>query len=302
MNDDTKQIREASSFRAFFDGQLDHLQHLVSDLSSHIQNERQQAKEDQQIIETFVEVSNSKLRAVNDYTDKLRHYVRILHDYVLQIVDEIPPPIDLNLDAFGNNAIVNALFVNRKDIENLFEKNLDVNVFLRTHSKDQAPIMYALLTAQQSEKQTLGMCMQGDMLIRDVPQQVVNFSEYKIHKPCTSSAELNAALKDFLFTRVVELIKQDITAHNSDDIFNTDNSYQSKVNSLANPDVYLDALIKQIENPAALLSIYKIHFKLSKMGIKLADDDLQSANEFDIHEINWRDNIKVVVLQITYTR
>jgi hypothetical protein len=55
-------------------------------------------------------------------------------------------------------------------------------------------------------------------------------------------------------------------------------------------------------NHADLLSINKIHFKLSKLGIKLKDDDSQSANEFDIYELNWRDNSRVVVLQITHVR
>ena len=63
MND-TKRTREASSLRTFFDDQLNHLQNLVSDLSNHIHDEMQQAEKDQQIVETFVEASNSKMRAV----------------------------------------------------------------------------------------------------------------------------------------------------------------------------------------------------------------------------------------------
>ncbi|MFI3189901.1 hypothetical protein BCS42_15905 [Crenothrix sp. D3] len=301
MNDDTKRTREALSLRTFFDDQLDHLQNLVGNLSSHIHEEMQQAEEDKQIVETFVEVSNSKMRAVQGYAHKLRGYVRTLYNHVLQVVDEIPPPINLDLGTFGTDTIINALFVNSNDIDKLFQTNPDVNAFLHAHSKDEAPILYALLTANKSEKSTLGVAMQGDMLIRDVPQQAVNFSAHKIHTPCTSSAELNVALKEYLFTRVVALIKQEMLSHCADQTFNADNSYQSKVNSLANPDVYLDTLISYIENPANLLSINKLHFKLSKMGIKLNDDDQQSANEFDIHELNWRDNIRVVVLQITHT-
>lgn len=301
MND-TKRTREASSLRIFFDDQLNHLQNLVSDLSSHIHDEIQQAEKDQQIVETFVEASNSKMRAVQGYAHKLREHVRTLYNHVLQIVDEIPPPVDLNLDAFGTDKLVTALFVNSKDIDKLFKTDPNVNAFLRAHSKDEAPILYALLTADKSEKSTLGMGMQGDMLIREVPQQAVNFSAHKIHTPCASSAELNTSLKEYLFTRVVALIKQEMMAHSPEQVFNADNSYQSKVNSMANPDVYLNTLVNYLENPANLLSINKSHFKLSKMGVKLDDDDPQSANEFDIHELNWRNNIRVVVLQITHAR
>ncbi|MFI3220461.1 MAG: hypothetical protein QX189_15275 [Methylococcales bacterium] len=301
MND-IKRTREASSLREFFDDQLDHLQNLVSGLSSHIHDEMQQAEKDQQIVETFVDVSNSKMRAVQGYAHKLRDHVRTLYNHVLQIVDEIPPPVDLNLDAFGTDTLVTALFVNSNDIDKLFKTDPNVNAFLHAHSKDDAPILYALLTADKSEKSTLGMSIQGDMLIREVPQQAVNFSAHKIHTPCTSSEELNAALKEYLFTRVVALIKQEMMAHSPDQAFNADKSYQSKINSMANPDVYLNTLVNYLENPANLLSINKIHFKLSKMGIKLEDDDPQSANEFDIHELNWRNNIRVVLLQITHAR
>jgi hypothetical protein len=301
MND-TKRTREASSLRTFFDDQIDYLQNLVSSLSSHIHDEMQQAAEDKHIVESFVEASNTKMRAVQGYADKLREYVRTLYNHVLQIADEIPPPIDLNSDAFGADTLVNALFVNSNDIKKLFETDLDMKVFLSTHNKEDVPRLYAVLTAHKNEKQTLGIAMQGDMLMREVPQLAVNFSAHKIHTPCTSSAELSTTLKEYLFIRVVELIKKEMMARIANQTFNADNSYQARVKSLANPDVYLDTLIEYIEKPTNLLSINKTHFKLSKLGIKLEDDDTQSANEFDIYELNWRDDIRVVVLQIIHTR
>jgi hypothetical protein len=303
MNDDIKRTREASSLRTFFDDQIDHLHGLVSSLKEHIHDEMQQAAEDKQIIENFVEASNSKMRAVQDYADKLRIYVRMLHKHVLQVADGIPAAVHLNSDAFGTDTLVNALFASSKDIDKLFATDPNVKDFLSNHSKDEAPILYALLTAHKVEKPTLGIGMQGDVLVRDVPQQMVNFSAHKIHTPCTSSTELNTVLKEYLFNRVVSLIRQEMNTHiNKQSFSSSDNSYEAKVNSLANPDVYLNTLIEFIGNPENLLSIEKSHFKISKLGIKLEDDDQQSANEIDIHELIWRDNIRVVALQITHTR
>jgi hypothetical protein len=141
------------------------------------------------------------------------------------------------------------------------------------------------------------------MLIYDVPQTAVNFSSHKFHSPCASSAELNMALKKHLFDHVVALVKQEMTSrmtHHS--IKPNADSYELRVKSLDNPNVYLDALIGYLEIPAKLLNIDKIHFKLSKLGIKLDDDDNQSANEFDIHELTWSNNTKNVVLQIARAR
>jgi hypothetical protein len=288
--------REASSLRTFFDDQINHLQNLVNT----IHEERQQAEQEKQIVETFVEVSNNKMRAVQDYADKLRDHVRTLYRHVLQVADEIPPPV--NLDSFGTDTLINALFVNSKDIEELLKTDPNVKDFLQTYDEEQAPILYALLTAHRDEKQILGMVMQGDMLLRDVSQEAVNFSAHKIHKPCISDTELNTVLKEYLFVRVVELIKKEMLLHIPEPTFNADKSYQATVNSMANPDVYLAKLIDYIQDPSQLLGINKLHFKLSKLGIKLDENAQQSANEFTIHELNWRDNLRVVVLQITHHR
>ncbi|MDO9047651.1 MAG: hypothetical protein Q7U66_07940 [Methylobacter sp.] len=302
MNDD-RRSHEALSLRKFFDDQLHHLQKLVSSVSSHIHDKEQRTEEDRQIVESFVDASNNKMRAVHGYSDKLREHVRALYNHVLQVADEIPPPVDLNLEAFRTNPLVNALFVNSNDFDKLFNTDRDVDVFLRAHSKHQVPVLYALLTASKSEKRTLGVAMQGDMLIREVLQEAVNFSSHKIHTPCTSSAELSTALKQYLFGRVVVLVKQEMMSRKTNQSFKTsDNSYESRVKSLANPDVYLGTLIEYLETPAKLLSIDKIHIKLSKLGIKLDDDDRQCANGFDIHELVWSNNTRTVVLQIAHAR
>ena len=302
MNDD-KRSHETSSLRTFFDEQLDHLQNLVSILGSQLHDDEQQTKEDKQIVEKFVDASNSRIRAVYGYADKLREHVRTLYNHVLQVAEQIPPPVDLNLDAFGTDPLVHALFVNSNEIGKRFNTDHDVEVFLRGHRKYQVPVMYALLTAGKSEKKTLGIVMQGDMLIRDVPQQAVNFSAHKIHAPCASSAELSTALKEYLFSRVVALIRQEMTLRMTNQLVKPgDNSYESRVKSLANPDVYLDTLLKHLEVPAKLLSIDKLHFKLSKLGIKLDAGDNQSTNEFDIHELTWSNNTRNVLLQIALAR
>jgi hypothetical protein len=301
MNDN-RRSHEASVFRTFFDDQLHYLQELASSLGNQTNDEERQAEEDRQIVESFVDASNSKMRAVHGYAHKLREHVRDLHMHVLQVADEIPAPVDLNHDAFETDPLVNALFVCSKDIDKLFQTDADMGAFLRTHNKYQVPIVYALLTASKSEKKTLGLGLQGEMIIRDVPQQVVNFSLHKIHAPCASSTELSSVLKKYLFDRVVALVRQEMASHMFNPPFKpSDDSYESRVKSLANPDVYLKTLIENIETPDSLLSIDKTHFKLSKLGIKLDGDDRQCANEFDIYELEWSDGSRNMVLQIART-
>ncbi len=300
MNNDNRS-QEALSLRSFFDHQIQHLQELVIGLSSHIHDAGQLTAEDRLIVESFVDAENSRMRAVHDYSHKLRGHVRALYNHVLQVADEIPPPINLNQGAIKTDPLINAMFVSSNDIDNLINTNHDVAAYKRTHDKDQAPVMYALLTASKTEKHTLGFGMQGEIIVRDLPQQAVNFSSHQIHTPCASSAELSVALKKYLFGRVEALINQEMTSRTTGQSLTSSNhSYESLIRSLANPDVYLNTLIKHIENPAKLLSIDKTHFKLSKLGIKIDSDDRQCANEFDIHELSWSDNTRNVILQIAY--
>jgi hypothetical protein len=302
MNED-KRSQEASSLRTFFDEQIQHLQELVGNLSSYIYDEDRQSAEDLQIVESFVDASNKKMRAVQDYSNKLRGYVQALYRHVLLIADQVPPPINFDRNSFIDDPLINTLFVLSKDIDKLFDSDPDVSAYLRSHDKVQVPVIHALLTANKTEKQTLGVGLQGDMVVHDVRQQAVNFSAHKLHSPCANSTELTSALKTYLFNRVVALIKQEMTSRMAAQLTNiNDNSYESRVTSLANPDVYLDTLIKYLEIPDNLLSIDKSHFKLSKLGIKLDSTDKQSANEFDIHEVVWSDQSRNVVLQIARAR
>jgi hypothetical protein len=295
-----KRSHEASTLRAFFDDQVRHLHDLMN---SHIHHEEARTDEDEHIVDSFVDTANSKMRAVHGYAEKLREHVCELYHHVLQVAEQIPSPIGLTRDTFAASQIVNALFVNSDDIDRLFQRNPEVESFLRVHDQYQTPIMYALLTACKNEKSTLGVGMLGELLVLEVPRRSVNFHSHKVHIPCDSSAELSAALRHFLFDRVVVLIKQELSLRMTDQAVGiSDKSYESRIKSLANPDVYLNTLIEYLEIPASLLSMEKSHYKLSKLGIKLENGDGQCANEFDIHEITWSDGTRNVVLQIAYTR
>ncbi len=302
ITQDEKRSHEASGLRTFFNEQMALLHTLVENLGATHQEDGQ-VDAYAQIVENFVDAANGKMRAVHNYADKLRGHVRALYEHVLQISDQIPPPVELNQDAFRRNAFVNALFVSRHDIDRLFKANRSVGEYLQNHSEARVPVVYGLLTACMNERSIFGVGMLGDLLVREVAQRSVNFSSHKLHTLCASDAELSVELRHYLFNRVVMLIKQDMASRVAAQTYRPgDKSYESRVNGLANPDVYLNALLEAISSPAGLLRIEKTHFRLSKLGIKLENNDGQLANEFDVHELTWADSSKNVLLQIAYSR
>lgn len=265
--------------------------------------EARRTEEDRQIVESFVDASNRKIRAVNGYSQKLRPHVRQLYNHVLEVADAIPAPIELSATAFGRDPLVNALFADSSEIEGLFRGGPEADSFCRAYHRLQVPVMYGLMTAAKTVKRTLGVGMQGDVVVHDVPQDAVNFSQHKIHAPCASATELHTALRHYLFNRVVESIRLDLAARmNANPFAAVAASYETRVNSLANPDVYVKALLEYLEEPAKLLSIEQSHLKLSKLGIKLAEEDRQCANEFDLHELAWSNHAREVVALIAYPR
>jgi hypothetical protein len=174
MNEDRRSYG-ASSLRAFFDGQVHHLHELIGSQGSHVRSQEEQIQDDRQIVESFVDASNKKIRAIHGYSDKLRSHVRALYDHVLRVAEEIPGPVDLNHDAFRKEPLVNALFVCSEDIDRLLKNDPDVKAYLRAHDEYKVPVLYGLLTASKSEKRTLGVGLLGETIVRDVPRQASQF-------------------------------------------------------------------------------------------------------------------------------
>lgn len=299
---DDRRSHTALSLRSFFDEQLQHLQALADSLLNFPHTLEEPVDAERQIIESFVDEANARIRAVAGYADKLRLHVCKLHQHVVDVAAELPPPVDLNHQAFMTNPLVNSLFVSTDDIDDLMRGNPELNSFLSVNGEQQAAIIFALLTAYRTEKNILGVGMMGDMLVREVPQRVVNFEAHKLHIPCVDQQQLSTLLTKYLFERIVELLKQKMALRLADEYSSkADKSYQSRLNSLANPEVYLHTLIGHLENPVNLLRIDKEHLKLSKLGIKLNMQDRDVANEFEIHELTWSNGIRNVVVQVAYS-
>ena len=290
---------EAASLRSFFNEQIRHLHDLLDNLLA--ADSETIADDERQVVEEFVDAANKKLRVVQGYATKLRSHVCPLYRHVLEVAAQIPPPIELSSAALHAEPLINALFVDSHDIDQLFHAHGEVEAYVRQNNSFQVPIIYALLTASKTEKSILGVGRLGDLLVRDLPQQTVNFHGHKLHAPCPDSEALVTGINNFLFQQVVMLIQQGLAARMAvDSQWPSDKTYQARVSSLANPEVYLHALIAQLENPEQLLCIEKSHFLLNKLGIKINPDDEQCCNEFDIHEIIWSDQSRQIVQRVAY--
>lgn len=292
---------EAASLRSFFNEQIRHLRDLLDNVL--VADPEPVADAELQVVEDFVDTANKKLRVVHGYAEQLRSHVCQLYRHVLAVAEQIPPPIELSQAALHSEPLINALFVDHRDMERLLHLPGEIEAYIRQHSDLQVPTLYALLTANKTEKSILGIGMLGDMLVRDLPQQTINFYDHQLHAPCEGSEALAAGINHFMFQQVVMLIQKKLAARMAVEVqWPSDKTYQARVNSLANPEVYLHELMAQLEKPEQLLRIEKNHLILNKLGIKINPNDDQCRNEFDIHEIIWSDQSRHIVLKIAYPR
>lgn len=294
-----KRIQESAPLRAFFDEQIAHVHHLFSGFS--FKSHTETSDDSLRIVESFVDAANGKLRAANHYADRLRPLVCALYQHLLEIAAQIPPPFEVSHQAFAHQAIVNALFVNAAEIDGLLQGDRNLRDYVRTQADASLPSLYALMTAQKSERTVFGVGMQGDLLVREVSQRAVNFSGHKLHRPCSNDVELAKALKRYLFDEIIHLVKQEMAQRVMQETLKpADGSYEARLNSLANPSVYLDVLSAYLQPVENLVKIERFHFKLSKLGIRLEQDEGQCVNEFELHELTWRGGQRNVLMQVVY--
>lgn len=300
---DNQRSYAASGLRDFFDHQIQHIEKLFDGFAGLFAKAEPLSAEDRVLIENFVDVANNKMRVIDGYASKLREYVKGIYAHVHQIADEIPLPIELSEQSLKELPLINALFVNNKDIDDLCHGQLEATRYLRSHRPSEVPKVYAVLTANKSERSALGVGMLGNILVRDVQQQIVNFSSHKLYAFSASADELDQELKKYLFDNVVGLIKQDLNYRICEEIKSPNaNSYEAKIHSLANPNVYLQSVIEYLAAPSLLLDLEKTHFRLNKLGVKLLEAQQEYVNEFDIHEVIWGKQQRNLILPIFYPR
>ena len=219
------------------------------------------------------------------------------------MAEGIPSPILLNKESFSKNALVNALFVNVKELEELFELDQAFKQYFHDQRLQQDSYVYVYLLATRAENRTLGMDMMGEVMVRDVPQTSVNFCDLELGGYSASPDQLLTLVKKYLFDRVVENLSKTMNRKKMQEYGG--NSKQSKGNvldSLSNPQVYLQTMIDAMKYPDQLLSIEKTHLKLSKLGKKLNVESNVACNEFEIVELIWNQQLTRVILLAYYPK
>ncbi len=275
-------------------------------------------------IESVVDGTDSKIRLVRGYRKKLGNIIQSSLEFSDDIVNRIPPPLEVSSSSFVSDPYVNAFFTNVADLQSVFSHSSEIQDYMAESDEDNAGCC-ALLCMRRTEKTVMGMELSGDRLNRDVLQVAVNFSDHRVYSPAPSEPKARQGLKHCLFQGLVtnaleRIMKLRLASHrlqsrqqmlhaslrrNRQKIKEmnqgTDNKIAHAIEAtgqelrkvekemlntpLMTPQRVLEQVIEVFSNPGEFVKMRKIPLRLNKMCIKISDDSPAPANQLNLTEV-----------------
>ena len=300
---DERRKPEASALRRLFHEQFTHLLEVAEVWNRQWQVERQKEAEISQAIESVVTGTDARMRSVGSYKKRLRESVHSVLDYVNTLVDGLPAAIAVNQQSFASDPQVNSFFVNKHEVQTIFSQCRELHAFFEMAEHSNLQQAYALLFVRKSEKTIFGKSLCDDEVLSDVKQTSVSFSEHQLLSPCATEELVRKSLKALLFDSIVEYIKYHMTQQCYQQL--QDEQIQKNLRldlSLKNPEIYLQTLIEQLNEPLVLLNQQESMLKISKMGIRLGDEPNVAANELRLHELQVGNRPSRIITLVRYPK
>ena len=131
----------------------------------------------QEATEHVVQLADPVIRQAKRYRQVLHAPITGAMSYFRSLSEAIPGPVVLNRDQYHDNPLVKALFASPDELEELLQLSPEVNRFRK---QGYAGEVVAMMTMQQDERTIFGHKQEGEMLVRDVRQEAVSFSDHRI--------------------------------------------------------------------------------------------------------------------------
>jgi hypothetical protein len=120
-----------------------------------------------------------------------------------RVAQAVPGPVTLDRAHWVRDPLVHSLFASVEDMERCLAQDPVLADFVHAQGLTTG---FALLSMRRRERQTFGLELGGEVLRRDVPQQLVWFSEHRFLAPAGEEAAARAQLTWALFDRFLERV------------------------------------------------------------------------------------------------
>ncbi|MCK5395201.1 MAG: hypothetical protein KAJ32_04375, partial [Gammaproteobacteria bacterium] len=159
-----------------------------------------------------IEGTDSRLRGFGNYRKQLRDSVETAVVYIINMIDTLPPPIEISRRTFSSDPRLHAFFASFTHLQEKVGGARSVSDYMKQTHCGESNRIYGLLTMEWEEINRLGTVLHGDMIQREVLQKAVNFYNHRYLGPSTSLEEAKTNVKKRVFDYMVEIALEKIIA------------------------------------------------------------------------------------------
>ena len=146
-----------------------------------------------------VQIADPVIRQAKRYRQVLADPVSGAMRYFRSLLETIPGPVVLDPNRYYDDPTVKALFASPDELDEVLRFNPEIN---KLRKQGLSGDMVAMMTMLQQERTIFGHKQEGELLVRDVRQQAVSFTDHRIVAP---SADIDTA-RDGIVNRGLEVL------------------------------------------------------------------------------------------------
>jgi hypothetical protein len=173
--------------------------------------ERYPASLVKEAIERAVDGTDPWLRGLSGYQRQLRPAVVNAIDQVVGIVDRLASPLELSRENYRVDPMLRLFFISTDQLDKLLHTDPMLAGFRREAGQAAQPV-WALLAMECEQRRTFGVDLQGDTLVRDVPQVTVGMTNHRLLDPTSALSDTQRSLKRRAFDHLLALALARIVA------------------------------------------------------------------------------------------
>jgi hypothetical protein len=146
----------------------------------------------EETIDYLVKMTDARLTLVNHYRQRLSGPVARTLEYLSHLRENTPATHDASSLAWSLDPSLRAFFGRTDDLQSTFQGCTK----LRDYAAKASPLdpIYALLAMEFEEQARFGIGLQGEMVVRDVAQTTLSFSQHRLRLFARNEAELARAI------------------------------------------------------------------------------------------------------------
>jgi hypothetical protein len=205
-------------------------------------------------IERAVDGTDPWLRGLSGYRRKLRPAVLKAMDHVVNLVDNLGDVLELSRQNYDVDPQLKLFFISQEQMLRLLASDSVLTAWQQASNRTTQP-SWALLTMQCEQRRTFGAALQGETVVRNVPQVTVSMTDHRLIDPATDIAETRRQLKRRAFDHLLTMalarlaavrdVREDLARHRT--------LLQSKLNYLQRGDWGFSGSSRDLPPPVAEL-------------------------------------------------